>query len=160
MMNFLRVLTVGAAAFTLMADEPARPGDAKAVPPSSHVTATDKINKQPITPFNKATTVVGMSVKDSSGKVLGKVHDLVFNLETQRFGYALLSLDSAEGARLVPVPVTALKPAEGHFVLNLSQTVLAAASGVANDEWPAVDVFAVGGPATSEKGAASSPDKK
>ena len=55
---------------------------------------------------------------------------------------------------MVPVPMTALKPAEGkdHLVLNMSESVLAAAASVTNDNWPDVDAFAVGAPASAERG--------
>ena len=108
-----------------------------------------------ISNLNKASCVIGMMVQDSNGKTLGKVQDLVIDLENNKLGYAVLSLGNN---RMVPVPITALKPAESkdHFVLNMSSALLAAAPGVTNDEWPAVDTFAVGGPAGAETGQGSS----
>jgi sporulation protein YlmC with PRC-barrel domain len=133
-------LAAAIAALTVFAEEPVSP----------------QTDKQEVTQFNKASSIMGMVVKDSAGKDLGKVQELVFDLESQKMGYAVISLNSQGGNRLIPVPITALKPGKDHFVLNMSQSVLAAATGVANDEWPAPDAFAVGGPAEAEKGKGSS----
>jgi hypothetical protein len=112
-------------------------------------------NKPIVSAFNKASCVLGMAVKDSEGKNLGKVQDLVFDLEKNQLSYAIVAL---AGDRLVPVPIRALRPVEGqdHFVLNISANLLTAAPGVAHDSWPDLDAFAVGAPAGSETGKASS----
>ena len=101
----------------------------------------------------------GMAVTDSGGKAVGKVQDLVFDLESCKLAYAVLALGEN---RIVPVPISALKRLQSgdHFVLNLSPSLLAAAPGIQNDDWPAVDAFAVGAPAQSEIGQGKSPDKK
>ena len=115
--------------------------------------------KTQITPFNKASSILGMMVKDPAGKDLGKVAELVIDLEAQNVGYAVIALHAGGGgARMVPVPITALKPNKDSFLLNMSEAVLAAASGVANDDWPSLDSFAVGSAAGSEKGQGSSSD--
>jgi hypothetical protein len=102
-----------------------------------------------------------MPVEDSAGKPLGTVQDLVFDLDKGELGYAVLSLNNAGSTnRIVPVPLTALKPVGGNnaaaLVLNMSTSVLAAAPGIGNDKWPEVDAFAVGGPARAETGSGSS----
>ena len=118
---------------------------------------TGTLPSKEVTVFNKASAVIGMSVKDSGGKELGKVEDLVVDLARQQFGYAVVSLAGAEKARIVAVPVSALKPAGDHFVLNMSAAVLASAASIQNDDWPSPDSFAVGGPAQNETGQGSSP---
>jgi sporulation protein YlmC with PRC-barrel domain len=107
--------------------------------------------------FNKASSFLGAPVKNAEGKDIGKVQDLVFDLEKGRLGYIVLSM--GEG-RSVSVPVTALKPVEGqsHLLLNMTESVLAAAESLQEGDWPATDIFAVGGPAESESGSASSTD--
>jgi len=119
--------------------------------------ATDPASAPKISAFQKASTFLGMAVKSTDGKDLGKVSDLVFDPATARIGYAVLSLGgSAASAREVAVPVTALKPGgASNLVLNLSEPVLAASEGLAQGDWPPIDAFAVGGPAESETGEAT-----
>jgi sporulation protein YlmC with PRC-barrel domain len=113
-----------------------------------------------ITIFNRASGLIGMPVMDTAGKTLGKVQDLVFDLDKGQIGYVVLALSGqGQSARLIPVPPSAIKPnAKKELVLNLSEAVLAAASSITNDQWPAVDTFAVGAPAASETGHAQSSD--
>lgn len=110
----------------------------------------------------KASTFLGMAVQNPEGKPVGKVQDMVFNLDEAKIGYIVVALDSPTSGqpRFVPVPVSAIKPLPGgeHLVLNLSDTVLAAASSVNVEDLPPYDIFAVGGPAEVESGAASSSD--
>jgi hypothetical protein len=111
--------------------------------------------------FQKASCFIGTTVRQGTNDI-GKVQDIVFDAEKGRLGYAVLSLN-AKGTnvtRTVPVPLNALKPGENqdHLVLNMSESVLLAASGLANADWPAVDAFAVGAPAGTESGRASAKD--
>jgi sporulation protein YlmC with PRC-barrel domain len=110
--------------------------------------------------FNKASTFIGSAVKSSDGKAMGKVQDLVFDLERGELAYAVVALDSANGkGRNVAVPTRALKAAEGHLVLNMSEAVVAAAEGLQEGDWPGTDIFAVGGPAGAESGTARSEEE-
>ena len=112
-----------------------------------------------ISQFNKASTFIGSVVKSGGGKEIGKVHDLVFDLEARKLAYAVVSLEQADGKdRMVAVPVRALKPAEGekYLVLNMSESVLAAAERLQEGSWPGTEIFAVGGAAGSESGSGSS----
>jgi sporulation protein YlmC with PRC-barrel domain len=153
MKELFKIAAAGMIGLTLLAQDSADP---KAASASS--TAIQTTPAAGIDAFHKASSVIGMPIKDSSGKILGKVQDLVFDLESNKLGYAVLALGEN---RIVPVPITALKRGESrdHFVLNMNPSLLAAASGIQNDDWPAVDTFAVGGPAQSETGRAKSSDK-
>ena len=130
----------------------------KASAPSATATAGQRIAPAGIDAFNKASSVIGMPVKDSSGKVVGKVQDLVVDFASSKMAYAVLALGQN---RIVPIPMTALKRAESkdHFVLNMNPALLAAAPGIQNDDWPVVDTFAVGAPAQSETGRGKSSDE-
>ena len=106
-----------------------------------------------------------MDVQSEKSGSLGKVVDLVFDPEKGKIAYVVIEIERGEGQRKVPVPLRALKPAEGqkHLVLNMSEPLLAAAPGVTADDFPPLDAFAVdeseagiGGSARSEKGSASS----
>lgn len=114
-----------------------------------------------ISSFNKATSFVGSAVMNDKGEQIGKVQDLVFDLEKGELGYVVMSLDVGGKSRSVPVPIRALKPGEGEkrLVLNMNEAILASAETVSEGEWPSTDVFAIGGPASSEVGAASSAEE-
>ena len=123
--------------------------------------ATSPLEPKKISTFNKATAFVGAVVMNAKGEQIGKVQDLVFDLEKGELGYAVLALGSGDKSRNVPVPLRSLKVADGekNLVLNMSESILAAAESVAEGEWPATDVFAVGGPAENETSSGSSSDE-
>ena len=134
--------------------------DAPQAPAQSASSITNQRSGAPaIDSFNKASSVIGMAVEQSGGKLVGKVQDLVFDYESSKVAYAVLALGEN---RIVPVPITALKRAQSgdHFVLNMTPALLAAAPGIQNDDWPSVDAFAVGGPAQSETGGGKSSDQR
>jgi sporulation protein YlmC with PRC-barrel domain len=125
---------------------------------SATAAANPQIVASGIDAFHKASSVIGTPVRDSKGKVVGKVQDLVIDFDSKKIGYAVLALQEN---RIVPVPMTALKRAESgdHFVLNMTPALLAAAPGIQNDDWPGVDAFAVGAPAQTETGHGKSSDE-
>lgn len=127
---------------------------------STKATTSPSGGKAGVSAFNKASSFVGATVMNQKGEQVGKVQDLVFDLEKGELGYVVLSLESSGTKRSVPVPIRALKVAEGekHLVLNMSESILAAAESVGEGEWPAADIFAVGGPAESETGSGTSGD--
>jgi hypothetical protein len=164
MKKIYTIVTAGLVGFTLFAQDDLRPSDtardSQAGPSTNSVAVAGagQSSSSRISDFNKASKFLKMQVTDATGKQLGKVQDLVFDLEKGQLGYAVLALNNGSTNRIVPVPLTALKPAAGsnQLVLNMSSAVLAAAPGVGNDEWPRVEVFAVGGAAGAEKGTGSS----
>jgi hypothetical protein len=162
------ILTVGLIGASVMAQESPKPelspGSGKLqteVSQDKTLIMAAPLSAAKVTDFNRASKILKMPVQDSAGKPLGTVKDLVFDLNKGELGYAVISLNTSGSTnRIVPVPLTALKPAGGTnanaLVLNMSTSVLAAAPSVANDEWPEVDAFAVGGPAPAETGSGSS----
>ncbi len=154
MNQICKIVAAGLIGMTLLAEDAP-----KATPQSTSPALDEAKSSAAIGHFNRASTVIGMTVQDSTGKALGKVQDLVFDLESGKLGYAVLALSDK---RVVPVPVSALKSARSadHFVLNMTPSLLAAAPGIQNDVWPAVDAFAVGSPAQNETGQGKSSDKR
>jgi sporulation protein YlmC with PRC-barrel domain len=115
--------------------------------------------------FHKVSSFVGMPIKNDQGAAIGKVTDLAFDLSSARIGYAVVSLnEEGQKSRQVAVPLSALKPREdsSHLVLNVSPPVLAASESLVEGAWPPIDAFeiAVGGPARSESGKASSAESE
>ena len=118
-----------------------------------------------ISAFQKASTFMGMEVKNGENEIVGKVADMVFDPESGKIGYLLLAVENGEGARKVAVPLSGVKPAQGaeHLSLNMSEPLLAAAPGVDEKDLPPMDAFqlgdrqeAIGGPASAEEGSGRS----
>jgi sporulation protein YlmC with PRC-barrel domain len=102
--------------------------------------------------------LIGKTVYDEKGREIGRVQDLVMDMEKGELGYAVVEIKGEEGMKL-PVPARALKLGEDgqKLVLNVSQNVLTALEIYREDELPKPDAFsveeeAVGGAASSETG--------
>ena len=103
-------------------------------------------------------SLIGKVVVDEKGREIGRVQDLVMNMEKGELGYVVIQVKGDEGDEelKLPVPVKALKPGEDgqKLVLNVSENVLAALEVYRDEDLPAPDAFsvdtAVGGAAGSE----------
>jgi len=66
-----------------------------------------------------------MAVKNLQNENLGKINDLVFDPESGRISYAVVSIGGVLGVgdKLIAVPVTSLRPQPGqkHLVLNMDK---------------------------------------
>lgn len=122
---------------------------------------TEAAAPKKVATINRVSTFVGSAVKSADGRPVGKVQDLVFDLERGEVSYAVVALNESVGRmRVVAVPTRALKAEDGNLVLNISEAVLAAAEGLQDGDWPGMDAFAVGRPAQAESGTASSNAEK
>ena len=87
-----------------------------------------------------STTLVGDRVRNAQNEDLGKVEDLMIDLESGRVAYCVLSFGGflGMGEKLFAVPWRALAlDAENHaFVLNVSKERLKDAPGFDKDRWP------------------------
>lgn len=127
------------------------------------VAAAEAEAKAPkISEMNKSTSIIGSAVANEKGETIGKVKDLVVDLERGEVGYVVIEMSAAQGeARNLPVPLRALRKGEDQkLVLNVSEKVLAISEGYKEGDLPAPDAFAVGGAAGTESGTASSEDKE
>jgi sporulation protein YlmC with PRC-barrel domain len=162
MKRMFLVISVAALAATGVSAQEADPGSqpkASAQPALAETptAAPAPAAKTQLSPFNKASTFLGSAVQSPNGKPLGKVADVVFDLDRGELAYAVIALEAGNGnTRQVAVPVRALKPAAAYLVLNLSEHILAAAEGLQEGNWPGTEVFAVGRPAQAESGTARS----
>ena len=92
----------------------------------------------------RAGSVAGMAVKSPADKSLGKVEDLVIDMETGSVRYAAISFGGflGVGDKLFAVPFRALhvKREPGakspHFVLDVSKEMLERARGFDKKNWP------------------------
>ncbi|OEU41425.1 hypothetical protein BGV40_15040, partial [Methanosarcina sp. Ant1] len=87
-----------------------------------------------------AKTINGDKVINMAGEHLGKIEDLMIDLENGRVAYAVLSFGGflGIGNKLFAVPWEALsvKPDEHAFALDVSKEILEKAEGFDKDDWP------------------------
>jgi len=90
--------------------------------------------------FLTARTINGDKVINTAKEHLGKIEDLMIDLEHGRVAYAVLSFGGflGLGNKLFAVPWEALtvRPHEHAFVLNVSKETLGKAEGFDKDDWP------------------------
>lgn len=110
--------------------------------------------KKTVTEVNKASSFIGMPVRNTQNESMGKIHDLVFDPESGRISYAVISVGGMLGVgdKLIAIPVTSLKPQPGqkHLVLNMDKDQVQSAPGLAQNIWPDLDSPGIGAPAGSE----------
>jgi sporulation protein YlmC with PRC-barrel domain len=116
--------------------------------------------KKTVTDVNKASSFIGMAVKNMQNENLGKIHDLVFDPESGKISYAVISVGGVLGVgdKLVATPVTSLKPQPGqkYLTLNMDKNQLQSAPGLAQNNWPDLDASGIGAPAGSESATSGS----
>ena len=87
-----------------------------------------------------ASTLVGDAVRNQAGENLGKVEELMMDLENGRVSYAVLSFGGflGMGNKLFAIPWDAftLDTDEHAFVLNVPKERLENAPGFDKDNWP------------------------
>jgi sporulation protein YlmC with PRC-barrel domain len=95
--------------------------------------------------FNRASGIIGMDVRNQADKRLGRIKDVVFDLNTERVSYAVISTRPkgvfSLSERLLAVPVNVLKAsADGqHLILNAEKSQVATAMGFDRNHWPSVN---------------------
>src|SRR5262245_56678300 len=79
-------------------------------------------------------------VRNAAGDNLGKIEDLMIDVNSGRIAYAVLSFGGflKMGNKLFAVPWEALTldPVNKQFILNVSKSVLENATGFDKDNWP------------------------
>lgn len=87
-----------------------------------------------------ASTICGDSVVNSQGEKLGKIEELMIDLENGRVAYAVLSFGGflGIGDKLFAIPFEALEldPDHHRFVLDVSREKLEQAPGFDKNDWP------------------------
>jgi sporulation protein YlmC with PRC-barrel domain len=91
-------------------------------------------------PLIRSSTLKGEKVKNAQGDDLGKVEEVMIEMETGRIGYVVLSFGGFMGLgdKLFAVPwnALALEPARKELILNVSKDKLANAPGFDKNNWP------------------------
>lgn len=87
-----------------------------------------------------SSTVIGSSVRNLEGEDLGKIHELMIDMERGFVAYAVLTFGGflGMGNKLFALPWKALgtDTQNGSFVLNVSKERLQKAPGFDKDKWP------------------------
>jgi len=91
---------------------------------------------------NKASSLIGMDVKNQNGEQLGHIKDLVFDLKTELVSYAVMSTSPkallAINEKLLAVPLKAFTTSsdEKYLILNADKAKVEAAAGFDKNNWP------------------------
>jgi sporulation protein YlmC with PRC-barrel domain len=94
-----------------------------------------------VTPdFLSASTIKTDRVIDTAGEDLGRIEELMIDLDNGRVAYAVMSfggfLGMADKLFAIPWQALSLRPREHAFVLDISRDVLERAEGFDRDNWP------------------------
>jgi sporulation protein YlmC with PRC-barrel domain len=87
-----------------------------------------------------SSSICSDHVKNAAGEDLGKIEDLMIDLNSGRVAYAVLSFGGfmKMGNKLFAIPWEALRldAANKQFILNVDKRVLESATGFDKDNWP------------------------
>jgi sporulation protein YlmC with PRC-barrel domain len=87
-----------------------------------------------------SSTICSDHVKNSAGEDLGKIEDLMIDVNSGRIAYAVLSFGGflKVGNKLFAIPWQALRldPVNKQFILGVDKSVLERAPGFDKDNWP------------------------
>lgn len=94
------------------------------------------------TRFDRASKLIGMTVRNPQGEDLGDIKDIVLNFNKGTVSYAVLRSGGVLGVgeKLLAVPLTAFSesPDGTHLVLNATKTNISRAESLGNN-WPSVN---------------------
>lgn len=89
----------------------------------------------------RASKVIGMKVHNPQNESLGKIDDLIVDVNNERVAYAILSFGGAlgMGQKLFAYPLSVFKPAadrSDQLLLNIDKEKLKSAPGFERKNWP------------------------
>ena len=117
-----------------------QPQQPKAEKSQQELKVSDQEMKQQVTDANKASKLIGMQVKNKQDEDLGKIKELVVDLQSGKIAYAVLGSGGLLGVRskMVAVPIQALTLQQGEksLLLDLPKQQLSQAPGFTDQNWP------------------------
>jgi sporulation protein YlmC with PRC-barrel domain len=88
----------------------------------------------------KASMLIGSSVKNAAGEGIGRIKEIMIDLEEGRITYAVLSFGGllGLGSKLFAIPWNTLtfRPHENVFILNVDKERLRNSPGFNKNHWP------------------------
>jgi len=121
----------------------------RAIPPEQpgHVdNATTPLGGSPGTrpmKLNKVSNLIGITVKNPQGEDLGRIEDIVIDLQKGHVAYAVMGSGGVLGVgkKLLAVPLTAFtrNADESALVLQADKGSISKAEGISENAWPALD---------------------
>lgn len=106
----------------------------------SIIPASNEAHLGPSPALMSAGTLTGDDVYNRSNEALGKVKEIMLDMNSGRVSYAVLSFGGflGMGDKLFAVPWNALKldPANKRFVLNVEKDRMDSVPGFDKDNWP------------------------
>lgn len=91
--------------------------------------------------FNKASSLIGMDVRNHKDERLGEIKDVVFDLKSERVAYVVLGTGGLlDRQKFVAVPLNAFTASadQKHLILRAEKSKLETAMGFERDNWPSV----------------------
>jgi len=90
--------------------------------------------------FNKASGIVGMTVRNQMDERLGTIKDVVFDLRSERVAYAVMSTGGLLRQKHLAVPLSAFSASADnkYLILCAEKSKLETAIGIERDNWPSV----------------------
>jgi len=119
-----------------------RDKDTPRTAPTDRYSAIDNRSerKTGVSDVHKASSIVGMKVKNYSDETLGSVQDLVIDLKAGKISYAVLGVGGflGIGEKYIAVPPSAFSIGtdEKTLVLNADKAKIQAAPGFVKTNWP------------------------
>jgi sporulation protein YlmC with PRC-barrel domain len=102
-------------------------------------TATDSRHTG-VSDAHKASSIVGMKIKNHAGETLGDIQDLVVDMQSGKISYAVLGVGGflGVGEKYIAVPPSAftIGADEKALVLNADKAKIQAAPGFLKTNWP------------------------
>jgi sporulation protein YlmC with PRC-barrel domain len=87
-----------------------------------------------------ATSIIGDAIENPIGEKLGKVNDLMINIQSGEIEYVVIEFGSflGVGGKLFAVPLKELRPKPGThiFIYNRDKKYLTKSPGFDKDHWP------------------------
>ena len=91
---------------------------------------------------NKASSIIGMEVRNRNDERLGEIKDIVLDLQNGKVGYLAMAVGGTilgVGEKLVAIPATAFTPSENRssvLILDATKGEITDAPGFASTNWP------------------------
>lgn len=94
-----------------------------------------------VTDANKASKIMGMEVKNRENERVGRVKDIVIDVQSGKVAYAVLATGFMGSGKLIAVPLDALtlQPGAKNFVIDAPKDRIDAAPGFADNDWPGLN---------------------